>query len=94
MQVVRRVHAMHLPHRGAQARETTAVWSETCVARWGSEDDDMRRTAPRCVRVLQKRAGPRGTPFLLIGHEVRSASKTCTQFSPSRAPVAHVYGPS
>src|SRR5436309_4131328 len=57
----------------------TAVWSEKCVARWGSEYDDICMITTRFVRVLQRCAGPLYTHFLLIFQEVRSASKTCNQ---------------
>src|SRR5262245_3441126 len=65
-----------LPRGVERERETTAVWSEKCVARCGSEYDDMRMITTRFVRVLQRRAGPLCTHFLLIFPEVRSTNKT------------------
>src|SRR5262245_39814567 len=68
--------AVHLPRGVEREGETTAVWSEKCVARCGSEYDDMRMITTRFVRVLQRRAGPLCTHFLLIFPEVRSTNKT------------------
>src|SRR5437764_9761783 len=84
LRVFRSVNAVHLPHGVEQEWEMTAVWSEKCVARWGSEYDDICMITTRFVRVLQRCAGPLYTHFLLIFQEVRSASKTCNQLNCSR----------
>jgi hypothetical protein len=81
LRVFRSVNAVHLPHGVEQERGTTAVWSEKCVARCGSEYDEMRMITTRFVRMLQRCAAPLCTHFLLIFQEVRSASKTCNQLS-------------
>ena len=89
LRVFRSVNAVHLPHGVKQERETTAVWSEKCVARCGSEYDEMRMITTRFVRVLQRCAAPLCTHFLLIFQEVRSASKTCNQLYGKRQDCHH-----
>ena len=71
---------MHLLHGAGHKREMTTVQSEKYVARYGSKYDEMRMVTASFVRVLQRCTGSLCMHFLLIYHEVRSVSKTCSEF--------------
>lgn len=81
LHVFQRVNTAYLPHSGGQARETTFIPSEKCVAHSGSEDDKMRMIPARFVRVLRWIPRHLITHHLLIFQEMMSISKTCNQFS-------------
>jgi hypothetical protein len=57
LRVFRSPDAAHLGHGGGQARQTRAVQSEKCVARGGSEYDEMCMITACFTRVLQKCTG-------------------------------------
>jgi hypothetical protein len=80
LHVFQRVNAAYLPHSGGQARETTCIPSEKCVAHSGSEDDKMRIIPARFVRVLRWIPRHFITHNLLIFQEIMSISNTCNQF--------------
>src|SRR5439155_14300044 len=54
LRVFQSVNAGHLPDSGGQERETLAVPSEQCMARSGSEYDEMRRIPTRFAYVLRR----------------------------------------
>src|SRR6266581_1126845 len=80
LRVFRSVNAAHLPHGVGQERETTAVQSEKCVARWGSEYDEMCMIIASFARVLQRCTGHLYMRFLLTFQEVRTIRKTCNHY--------------
>ena len=70
LQVSQSVNAGPLPHSGGQERETLAVPSEQCMARSGSEYDEMGMIPARFACVLQRRTRCLNMHFLSIFQEV------------------------
>src|SRR5438132_4416087 len=87
LRVFRSVNAVHLPHGGGQAWETTAVSSEKGVARCDSAYDAMGLIAVCVPRALPRGTGALCMPLLLIWQEVRLVSKPCHQFHGHRKSV-------
>jgi len=57
LRVFRRAKVAHLCSGGGPKRETRAVPSETCVACWGSEYDEIRMITISFARVLERCTG-------------------------------------
>ena len=54
LRVFRSVNVAHLPYGGGQARETTAVPAEKCMACRGSAYDDMRMITASFARMFPR----------------------------------------
>jgi hypothetical protein len=65
LRVFRRAKVAYLCSGVGPKQETSAVSSEKCVARWGSEYDEMRMIATSFARVLERCTGHLYVPFSL-----------------------------
>src|SRR5262249_42625845 len=80
LQVFRRAKVAHLCSGGGPKRETRAVPSEQCVARWGSEYDEMRMITTSFARVLERCTGHLYMHFSLYFNRLDQFTKLATSY--------------
>jgi len=83
LRVFKRANPAHLCSGHTPERETGPLPSEKCVARCGSEYDEIRMSTVRFARVLERCTGHLYRHFLLTFQEVRLVRKTCNQLTQS-----------
>ena len=81
LRVFKRANPAHLCSGHTPERETGPLPSEKCVARCGSEYDEIRMSTVRFARVLERCTGHLCMHFLFIFQEVRAISKTRKKFN-------------
>src|SRR2546425_12753706 len=79
LRVFKRANPAHLCSGHTPERETGPLPSEKCVARCGSEYDEIRMSTVRFARVLERCTGHLRRHFLLTFQDVRLVRKTCNQ---------------